>query len=116
MRNPDFHRALGKRITALRKEFELTQKDLAKLLGVSHQTVFAMEGGFRRVSLDVVPKLLDVFGVTVNQLLGMQPIRPLPKTRVSPAEARHLERLRQLTAGDVRVVKRVTEALRGIQR
>jgi transcriptional regulator with XRE-family HTH domain len=112
MRNPDFHRALGKRIEALRREFEMTQAELARALGVSQQTVFAIECGTRRVHLDIVPRLLDVFGVTVAQLLGLQPMRPLPKTRVSPAEARHIERLRRLTQGDRRVVVRVTEALR----
>lgn len=112
MRNAAFHRQLGKRIEALRKEYELTQAELAQQLGLSQQSVFAIECGFRRVSLDMVPKLLDVFGVTVNQLLGVQPMRPLPKARVSPGELRHIERLRLLTVGDQRVVKRVAEALR----
>lgn len=112
MRNRDFHRALGKRITALRKEYELTQAELARQLGVSQQSIFEYELGDRRVQLDAVPKLLDVFGVTCEQLLGLRPLQPLPKARVSPAELRHVERLRSLARSDRRVVVRVTEALR----
>lgn len=111
MRNAAFHRQLGKRIEALRKEYELTQGELAQQLGVSQQTVFSWELGDRRVSLDLVPKLLDVFGVTMNQLLGLQPFRPLPKARVSPGELRHVQRLRALTAFDKRAVTRIAEAL-----
>lgn len=112
MRNPDFHRTVGKRITALRKEFELSQTELARLLDVSQQTVFAIELGGRRVQLDTVPRLLDVFGVTCEQLLGLRPLQSMPGRRVSPGEMRHIEQLRQLTHGDRRVIKRVTEALR----
>lgn len=111
MRNADFHRALGKRITALRKAYELTQAELARQLGVSQQSVFAMELGDRRVALDRVPTLLRVFGVSCEELLGLRPLQPMPKARVSPAEMRLVEHMRELTASNRRVIQRVTAAL-----
>lgn len=112
MRNADWHRAIGKRITELRKQQEMTQAELARQLGVSQQTIFALELGDRRVSLDRVPTLLRVFGVTCDELLGLRPLPPMPTRRVSPGEMRLVEQVRGLTRSDRRVVKRVTEALR----
>jgi transcriptional regulator with XRE-family HTH domain len=112
MRNADFHRAIGKRIASLRKQREFTQKELARVLGVKPGAVFSFELGVRRVSLDRVPELMRVFRVTCDELLGLKAIQPLPKRRVSPAELHLIERVRELTAGDRRVVKRVAEALR----
>jgi transcriptional regulator with XRE-family HTH domain len=106
-----YFRALGKRIGELRKRQQYTQADLARMLGVSQQTVFSMEIGVRRVSPDKVPLLVRMFHVTMDQLLGAEPLSPVRKARVMPGELRHIERMRKLTAGDRRVVKRVTEAL-----
>lgn len=112
MRNHDFHRALGKRITALRKEFELTQAELARVLGVSQQTVFAFELGDRRISIDKVPLLTRTFGMSADQLLGIVPVPSLPRARTSPAELRLVEQVRSLSMTDRRVVRRVAEALK----
>jgi transcriptional regulator with XRE-family HTH domain len=106
-----YYRELGKRITEFRKRQGYSQAELARVLGVSQQTVFALELGDRRLSLDRVPALLQIFNVTTDQLLGLQPLQPLREVRVRPAELRHIELLRQLTARDARIVKRVTEAL-----
>jgi transcriptional regulator with XRE-family HTH domain len=107
-----YHRELGRRLARMRKQQELTQAELAAILGVSQQTVFAYELGDRRVSLDRLPALLRLFGVTCDELLGLRPIQPPRARRVSPAERRLIEHVRELTAGDRRVVKRLAEALR----
>jgi transcriptional regulator with XRE-family HTH domain len=109
--NRDFHRALGQRIAELRKQQQLTQAELARALGLSQQSVFAIELGDRRVSVDKLATLVRLFGVTIDELLGIKPVKPARHGRVTPAEQRHVEQLRSLTAGDRRVVKRVTEAL-----
>src|SRR5687768_13935881 len=111
MRHPDFHRSIGKRIESLRKQHELTQSELARLLGVSPQTVFCLELGSRRVPLDLVPALMRVFRVSCEELLGLRPLQPMPMRRVSPSELRLVEQIRLLARRDRRVVKRVAEAL-----
>jgi len=111
MRSPEFYRALGKRITELRKAFEMTQAELARALQVSQNTVFRWELGDRRVTLDRLPALMQVFGISCEQLLGLQPLQP-PARTLSAAELRHVEQVRQLAPADRRVVKRVAEALR----
>lgn len=112
MRNAAFHRAIGKRIESLRKERELTQSELARMIGVSPQSIWSYELGDRRVPIERVQALMRVFRVSCEQLLGFQPLQPLREARVRPAELRHIELLRQLKLRDARIVKRVAEALR----
>jgi transcriptional regulator with XRE-family HTH domain len=108
----DFHRALGQRIADLRKEQQMTQAELARALGLSQQSVFAIELGDRRVSVDKLSVLMRVLRVSCEQLLGIKQLTPVTKATLAPAEQRHVEQLRNLTRGDRRVVMRVTEALR----
>jgi transcriptional regulator with XRE-family HTH domain len=91
MKDSDFHKVLGERIHQLRKRQQMTQAELARALGLSQQSVFAIELGDRRVSLDKVPTLLRVFRVSCEQLLGIAPMLPGRASRVSPAEQRLVE-------------------------
>jgi hypothetical protein len=50
--------------------------------------------------------------VSCEQLLGIAPMAAASKAKVSPAELRLVEQLRQLPRGDRRIVRRVTEALK----
>lgn len=74
----------------------MTQAELSRALGVSQQTVFAYELGDRRVSVLILAKLSKVFGISVEELMGISKIPP-PKKRVSPRLLRYAERLQQLS-------------------
>lgn len=106
-----YFRALGAHIGVLRKEQGMTQAELAHALGVSQQTVFAYELGDRRVSALVLVRLACIFGVSVEELSGMnKSIRP-PNRRLSPAGVRHAERFQQLSKTQQRFVKRIIDVL-----
>lgn len=47
---------------------EMTQKRLAELVGVSRQTVNAIENSKHAPTIDVAIRIADVFGVSVDQL------------------------------------------------
>ena len=106
-----YFRAVGKRITELRRERQFTQAELARLLGVSQQTVFSVELGDRRLRLDLVPTLTRTFGVSADVLLGISPPPALRRHRLSPRLMRHVEGIRRLKAADQRLVVRLTETL-----
>ena len=106
-----YFRAVGKRITELRRERQFTQAELARLLGVSQQTVFSVELGDRRLRLDLVPTLTRTFGVSADVLLGIRPPPALRRHRVSPRLMRHVEGVRQLSTGEQRLVLRLAEVL-----
>lgn len=106
-----YFRALGAHISVLRKEQGMTQAELARALGVSQQTVFAYELGDRRVSVLIVAKLANIFGVTVEELLGMGKVQVLIKHRLSPAGMRHAKRFQQLRRTEQRFVKKIIDVL-----
>ncbi|MFP1874052.1 helix-turn-helix domain-containing protein [Lonsdalea quercina] len=70
-----FMTALGKRITALRKETGLTQVQLAQALNVSQQAVQSWEAGKRRIQISVLPAVARLLSVSLEDLLGGAPDR-----------------------------------------
>lgn len=60
---------IGKNISALRKERNMTQEDLAKALGVSAQAVSKWENENSCPDISLLTKIADLFGVTVDELL-----------------------------------------------
>ncbi len=60
----------GMRIKELRDEKKLTQRQLAKEIGVSNVTVMQWENGIITPKLDKLIKLSDYFGVSIDYLVG----------------------------------------------
>lgn len=60
---------LGNRIRELRIEYNLTQAELAKQVGVSKATITAYESDLRQPSYDVLIKLANTFKVTLDSLV-----------------------------------------------
>ena len=64
--------ALSNRIRELRfKNSEMTQKQLAERVGVSRQTMNAIENSRHAPTIDVAIRIADVFGITVDQLFDL---------------------------------------------
>ncbi|NSW90915.1 MAG: helix-turn-helix transcriptional regulator [Firmicutes bacterium] len=57
-------------IKKLREENNLSQKDIAEYLGITRQAVAAYELAKREPDYEVLKKLADFFGVSVDYLLG----------------------------------------------
>ena len=56
------------KIKVLRAMHDLTQEDLAKVIGVSRQTILAIEKGKYIPSLDLAYKLARHFGVNIEDV------------------------------------------------
>lgn len=56
------------RLKLLRAEHELTQAELAERLGVSRQTVHAIEAGKYDPSLPLVFKIARLFGLRIEEI------------------------------------------------
>ena len=65
---------LGRRIARLRLEHGMTQERLAGELGVTPQAVSKWENDLSAPDISLLPALARTFGVSVDQLLGVQPI------------------------------------------
>lgn len=75
---------LGKRISAHRKRLGLTQEALAERLGVTAQAVSKWENDQSCPDIAMLPKLAEIFAVTIDELLGAErkavqvPVQPEP--------------------------------------
>ena len=61
---------IGRRISRLRKERDMTQPALADLMGVSFQAVSNWERGASMPDIGKLPELAQALGVSVDELLG----------------------------------------------
>ena len=61
---------LGKRIQELRKKAELSQTDLAQKIGISYTQMSRYEVKNVQPPADVLKKIADVFGVSVDYLIS----------------------------------------------
>lgn len=62
--------SIGKRIKELRKERNMTQEQLADFIGVSFQAVSKWENGIALPDIPLVPRLAQIFGVTIDELFA----------------------------------------------
>lgn len=75
---------VGKRLKQLRKELNMTQKELADKLGISRAAVGLYEQGKRNVDNDTLLKLSEIFNVSADYLLGNTDIKT-PVDKISSA-------------------------------
>ena len=59
-------------ITECREAKGMTQEQLAKLLGVTQGAVSQWENGLTHPAFNMLPRLADVLGVTVDKLIGKE--------------------------------------------
>lgn len=64
---------LGKRIVQNRKRLGLTQDALAERLGVTAQAVSKWENDQSCPDITTLPRLAEIFGITTDALLGLEP-------------------------------------------
>ena len=108
MTSKDFRKELGQRIKRLRKESKLTQKELGAQVGVSFNMLNKYEGGFNCPPADLLVKLAQALGVSVDYLLtGKKLDLPVSDTRI-------LEKIRlveKFSVEDQETVLRIIEAM-----
>ena len=66
---------LGNKIKTLRKEHNLTQENLAEMLGVSYQAISRWENNITSPDISTLPILANIFNVTVDYLLDVNIIK-----------------------------------------
>lgn len=66
---------IGENLKKQRKLRELTQEQLAQILGVSFQSVSKWERNEGYPDIEMLPMIANYFGITVDELMGMDAIR-----------------------------------------
>jgi putative transcriptional regulator len=59
----------------------MTQQELADLIGVTRQTIIAIEGDKYSPSLEAAFRIAHVFGVPIDQVFHYDPPRPRTRTK-----------------------------------
>ncbi len=62
-------KTLGMMIASLRKEKGMTQLELAELMGVTDKAVSKWERDLSCPDVNTIPKLAEVFGISVDELM-----------------------------------------------
>ena len=66
------NKTLGEMISSLRKEKNMTQNDLAKNMNVTDKAVSKWERNLSCPDVNSIPKLAEILGVSVEELLNAQ--------------------------------------------
>jgi transcriptional regulator with XRE-family HTH domain len=77
--------SLAKKLVELRKERNLTQKELAKSIGVHFSHMSRYERGISLPSIDVVKKIAQVFNVSTDYLL-LDDAQAIVETKIPDVE------------------------------
>lgn len=67
--NNSTNRALGEKLLMLRKEYKMTQDDVAKILGMSRTSFSKYENGIANPPLPVLRKIAAIYNVGLEYLI-----------------------------------------------
>ena len=70
----------GTRIAAERERLGLTQAELADKVNVSQKSISKYERGDRQPNFETITKLANVFGVSIDYLLGREGAQSIPQS------------------------------------
>lgn len=75
---------LGAKIAALRKECGMTQLELADKMGVTDKAVSKWERDLSCPDVNTIPKLAELFGVSVDELMQVKTASPKKDKDLQP--------------------------------
>lgn len=112
MVDKQFFIRLGERIATLRKQRDITQAELSRLLGFSQQQVLSFEKGRRRIPVSLIPELAEILRVSCEELLGVAPRRAQRPGRGRPSHLeKQFEQVSQLPRAKQKRVSEMLDAL-----
>lgn len=98
---------LGNIIKELRKKKRMTQRDLAKAMKVSQQTVGAWETGRAIPGADTLSELADYFNVTTDYLLGKPDKKEKKSVELSDDDVIMTYQGKELSNEDKEIIRRL---------
>lgn len=90
---------LGENLKNARKKKQLTQRQLADLIGAKHNSISNWENGVNKPDPDTIGLICGVLGISANDLLGN--ISPVPvHPDILPLTRRHVPLLGEIACGE----------------
>jgi transcriptional regulator with XRE-family HTH domain len=106
-----FFKTLGARVAQLRKEEGLSQQAVADEIGIAQQTLAHYELGRLRMPASLLPKLAQLFGVAVDELVGVSSAGG--KRGPTPKLQQQIEKLSRLPKAKQKTVMEMIEGVLG---
>lgn len=100
------------RIRYYREREGIEQKELAKALGITGNSISNWENGRSRPDINLIPGLCRLLHVTLYELFDMDD----PTIRLTAVEQMHIDTYRQLSRGNRYAVDKLTDSLLTVQR
>src|SRR5712692_5736650 len=98
MERADLRLAIGRRVAALRTVRQVTQVELAKVIGRDPSVVAKIEAGHRGVNSYELALIADALGATPDELLGRAQVAPPMRVAARIGQARYPVELRAVIA------------------
>ena len=96
---------LANRLVELRKANGLSQEALAEKLGLSRQSISKWERAEASPDTDNLIALAEIYGLTLDQLLGNSEIKEEPKSVEEPSESEKKELTEKQKKGKQKLIK-----------
>lgn len=109
MDSANYLKDLGARIKARRKEMDLSQSDVATVVGVTPGAVGHWEAGISQVELARIPLLAEALGTSVAYIVGEAPAGAVSRS----LDSLRLEAIKLIAVADRADVAGVLLALKG---
>lgn len=105
-----FFKELGARIAQLRKDAGLSQQAVADALELAQQTYANYEVARARPPVSMLPVLAELFGVSVDELLGLHK-NGAGKRGPTPLLQKQIERLNRLPKEQQKIVLKMLDGV-----
>ena len=105
----DGMQAIGKRIEHYRKLHGISQMDMASKLGVTQTIISRMELGEARIHGELIMKLVKIFGISADELLGIRSTKPVDGT-IGRRWVKRMSRVDELVKRDQDALARIIDA------
>ena len=77
------------RLLAMRTDRGMSRRDVANAVGVHYQTIGYLERGEYRPSLVLALRIASLFGLPVEAIFSLEPMRPMSEQLFAPKETTH---------------------------
>lgn len=101
------------RLKELRIDSDMSQTELANKLNLKASAISKYEKDITQPSIETLKSLSEIFGVTVDYLIGVSDIKnPYAKSEITPSEAELIGHFRLLTyENKIRIDERIKTLL-----
>jgi transcriptional regulator with XRE-family HTH domain len=105
--------SLGEKIAQLRRQHGWTQEEFGQRIGIHGRHISRLETNRTRPSDSTLQRILEVFGVTVEDLLGAGQLTPIlaASVRTDKELVEKMEQVLELSPTDRVIVYRIIESL-----